>query len=226
MQDNFEDIWDAMIKTAVIKNSYDEIKDYPPIKVINQMEIPRQYKVKMEKVVRQYQKQVKIRKIAKHVWRVASLLLVVMGIAFIFALQFDVVRASCKNVVKQIYEKFVQYDFKSLDNSENPFEVGFVPEEYSLEVKESNNDGMNITYKDNSGNMIKIFYFNNNRTIYLDNEHYRISDIQINNVAGEVYEADTPDFDNYIIWRTDKGCFYITSRMDISTMRKIAESIK
>lgn len=226
MQDNFEDIWDAMIKMAVIENSYNEIKDYPPIKVINQIEIPKRYNAKMNKIVRRYQKKAKIRKSVKYVWRVASLLLIVMGIIFIFILQFEDVRASCKNVVVHVYEKFVQYDFKSLDSSEKLFEVGFVPEKYHLEIAESNNDGMNITYEDNSGNKIKIFYFNNNRTIYLDNEHYRISDIQINSVVGEFFEANTPGFDNYITWRTDKGCFYITSRMNKATMKKIAESIK
>lgn len=55
------------------------------------------------------------------------MLLVAAGIMFTILLQFDEVRASCKNVVIQIYERFIQYDFNSSDGDKEIIEVGFVP---------------------------------------------------------------------------------------------------
>ncbi len=37
MQNSFNDIWEAMLKTAVLENSYNKIKDYPPLEEINNL---------------------------------------------------------------------------------------------------------------------------------------------------------------------------------------------
>ncbi|MDE7322420.1 MAG: DUF4367 domain-containing protein [Lachnospiraceae bacterium] len=226
MQDKFDGIWDAVLKAAVVENSYNEIKDYPSREVINQIEVPEQYDRKMNRVIRHYRQLTKMRKLANYAWRASSLLLVVAGTVFLILLQFDEVRASCKNVIVHIYETFVQYDFQSLNDSRKNFEIGFVPEGYSLEKTESNKDGMNMIYKDSLGNEIEIGYFSDNRTIYLDNEHYQISDIQINSVYGKYFESELSNFDHYIAWSTEEGSFYIASMLDKATMKKIAENVK
>ncbi len=56
MKDNFNDIWEAMLKAAVLENSYNLVKDYPSVEEINKMKLPRQYEMKMHKVIRHYQK--------------------------------------------------------------------------------------------------------------------------------------------------------------------------
>lgn len=154
------------------------------------------------------------------------MLLVAAGIMFTILLQFDEVRASCKNVVIQIYERFIQYDFNSSDGDKEIIEVGFVPEGYKLECEEIKSDGMNIVYKNNMEDTIRISFFKDNRTIYLDNEHYLISDVQFNNLKGEFSEAQSEGFKNYVTWSTENGCVYIASCLDFDTMIKIAENIK
>lgn len=196
MKDNFNDIWEAMLKAAVLENSYNLVKDYPSVEEINKMKLPRQYEMKMHKVIRHYQKKIKVTKFIKYAGRVASLLLVAAGIMFTILLQFDEVRASCKNVVIQIYERFIQYDFNSSDGDKEIIEVGFVPEGYKLECEEIKSDGMNIVYKNNMEDTIRISFFKDNRTIYLDNEHYLISDVQFNNLKGEFFEAQSEGFKN------------------------------
>lgn len=226
MQNSFNDIWEAMLKTAVLENSYNKIKDYPPLEEINKIELPRQYDAKMIQVIRHYQNKTKFRKFVKYSCKVASLLLVVVGIAFIILLQFDEVRASCRNVVTKIYERFIQYDFKELDGNGKNFDIGYVPEGYHLEIAELNGDGKNLVYINDLGNQIEIAFFKNNRTINIDNEQYQIGKIQVDDVFGEFYEAQLYGFENYIIWSNKKGYFYIASSLDKDTMKKIAENIK
>ena len=226
MQNSFNDIWEAMLKTAVVENSYNKIKDYLPLEDINKLELPRHYDAKMIQVIRHYQNKIKFRKFIKYFCKVASLLLVVVGIAFIILLQFDEVRASCKSVVTEIYERFIQYDFKELDGNEEGFDIGYVPEGYHLEITELNGDGKNLVYINDLGNQIEIAFFKKNRTINIDNEQYQISRIQVDDVFGEFYEAQLCGFENYIIWSNKKGYFYIASSLDKDTMKKIAENIK
>lgn len=226
MRDNFNNIWEALLKAAVLENTYHQMMDYPSIEKINEMELPRHYEMKMRKVIRHYQNKTKLKKLMKSAGRVASWLLVVVGIVFLFLLQFDEVRASCKNVVMKVYERFIQYDFKSSVSDKDIIEVGFVPEGYELESEEFKSDGMDIMYKNNLEDTVRISFFKDNRTIYLDNEHYLIRDVQINNLKGEFFEAQSESFKNYIIWSTQNGCVYIASSLDFDTMIKIAENIK
>lgn len=65
MKDNFNDIWEAMLKAAVLENSYNLVKDYSSVEEINKMKLPRQYEMKMHKVIRHYQKKNKSNKIHK-----------------------------------------------------------------------------------------------------------------------------------------------------------------
>lgn len=37
MKDNFNDIWEAMLKAAVLENSYNLVKDYPSVVVSNNL---------------------------------------------------------------------------------------------------------------------------------------------------------------------------------------------
>ena len=52
MQDDFNDIWEAMLKAAVLENTYNQMKDYPSIEEIDEIGLPMQYDMKMRKVIR------------------------------------------------------------------------------------------------------------------------------------------------------------------------------
>ena len=67
MKDNFNDIWEAMLKAAVLENSYNLVKDYPSVEEINKMKLPRQYEMKMHKVIRHYQKNLRVKSSIKKI---------------------------------------------------------------------------------------------------------------------------------------------------------------
>ncbi|MDE7477645.1 MAG: DUF4367 domain-containing protein, partial [Lachnospiraceae bacterium] len=55
---------------------------------------------------------------------------------------------------------------------------------------------------------------------------YKIEELCLNNFYGRFFESKSKEFDNYITWNTEKGCFYIVSTLDRDVLIKIAESIR
>lgn len=108
MYNEFKDeIWESLLKVAVIESSLEEIKDYASEKEVNRIVLPEQYDLKMRKLIKHYRYR-KIAKLSLHYGKkIASLILLILGIHFTVLLSFKEVRTSCQNVMIHIYEKFI-----------------------------------------------------------------------------------------------------------------------
>lgn len=98
-----DEIWESLLKAAVTENSQNEIKDYPSAQEINRIVLPEHYELRMRRLLKRY----RYRKCAKLPLRygkkIASVLLLVMGISFILLLSFDEVRAAYKAVIIEMF---------------------------------------------------------------------------------------------------------------------------
>lgn len=226
MKDNHNEIWEVLLKTAVIENCYREVEKYPSVDELNSIQLPARYDRKMRNLLKRCAYYKKIKSFLQYAWKAAVFSFAVLGIAFVIFIQFDEVRAACQNVITYVYEEFFQFDFISSEDDEGSLELGFVPEGFVLEEMEKDESGTYILYKDAYDRRIEVSCFANSRTFYMDNEQYIVSDIQINNVNGKLFESKASGFENHVIWNTEKGYYYIASSLDKDTLLKIAENIK
>lgn len=224
--DNHNEIWEVLLKTAVIENSYHEVEKYPSVDELNNIQLPARYDRKMRNLLKRCAYHKKLKSFLRYAWKAAVFSFAVLGIVFVIFMQFDEVRAACQNVITYVYEEFFQFDFISSKDDEGSLELGFVPEGFVLEEMETDERGTYILYKDDFGCSIEVACFANSRTFYMDNEQYIVSDIRINNVYGMLFESKVDGFDNHVIWNTEKGYYYIVSSLDKDTLLKIAENIK
>lgn len=109
MINDFEnEIWESLLRAAVIKNSLDELEDYPS-EEIEKTVLPDHYDQKMQRLIQRLYYKNAVRASFFYVRKIAVLLFILMGISFVFLLHFDEVRATCHNVITYIYEKYILF---------------------------------------------------------------------------------------------------------------------
>lgn len=228
MYNEFEDeIWESFLKAAVIENSLNEIKDYPSEQEINRIALPVHYDLRMHKVIKRYRFRKNIEISLRYGRKIASIILLILGISFTAMLFSEDVRAACRNVIVNIYEKYIQFDYVS-SNSETveDLECTYLPDGYYLFESKKDEYGLQLKYKNGSEDTIELFFYFYNSTTHIDNEHYKVSDIQIKENPGKFFESTDAYFINQITWHTEQGAFLLSSSLEKDIMIKIVENIK
>lgn len=133
---------------------------------------------------------------------------------------------ACQNVIIQIYEKYVQFDFSANNPSAKDFHCAYIPEGYVLIESNKNDFDLQLKYKNASNDTIQLFVSFQHSTSYIDNEHYIISNIQVREHDGIFFESIDNDFQNCITWQTENENFILFSSLSQNIMLKIAENIK
>lgn len=104
MYNEFEDeIWESLLKAAVMENSLNEIKGYSTEQKINSMILPEPYDLRMRKIIRCCRYHENAETSLRYGKKAASIVLLIMGISFAALLSFEEVRAAYQNVIIHIY---------------------------------------------------------------------------------------------------------------------------
>ena len=179
MYKNLEnEIWESLLKAAVIENSLNEIKDYPSEQEINRIVLPEHYKLRMRRMLKHYRYRKYAKLSLRYGKKIASVILLIIGFSFTLLLSFAEVRAACENVIIEIYDRYIRYSYTSdlsLENS--PIRFGYVPEGYSMVEASFNGIDNFITYQNAHDDSIMLGFDVQKFTVLIDNEHYTISNV-------------------------------------------------
>lgn len=63
-------------------------------------------------------------------------------------------------------------------------------------------------------------------SIYMDNEHYSLHNVEINGLSGTYYMALDKNFENILTWNNSENFFVLSSTLNEAEMLKIAKNIK
>lgn len=227
MESEFDDeIFEALLKAAVIQNSLKELETYPSEEELDKITISDACDRKIRRMIKKYWFKNRLIKGLKVTQRVASFIAIIMGVSFIALLQFKEVRAACYNIIVQITEKYVQFDYHSVKDKYNyKLNLNYIPDGYYETERSETETDCSLIYKNSIGDYIAIYYAietSNN----IDNEHYIITDITINGNHGKYFSSTDSRFNNVLTWYTDKGYFLIESSLDKDELIKIAKNIK
>ena len=228
MYKNLEnEIWESLLKAAVIENSLNEIKDYPSEQEINRIVLPEHYKLRMRRMLKHYRYRKYAKLSLRYGKKIASVILLIMGFSFTLLLSFAEVRAACESVIIEIYDRYIRYSYTSdlsLENS--PIRFGYVPEGYSMVEASFNGIDNYVIYQNAYGDTIELNYKTKKNTFLVDNEHYLIHEIHIGNDKGTFLESLDNRFPNILIWNAENDYFQLKSALEMEEMIKTAENIK
>ncbi len=226
MNSEFEqDVWESFLKAAVIENSLNESDKYPTMDEINKLILPTHYDSKMRRFIKHYQMNQKVISLLKYGKKIASIALFVMGISFSILLQFHSVRAACRDVIISIYEKYIRYDYNT-QSTTTPITINYIPDSFELVNSISDDKKIQITYQNDKNEQIKLTCYLKNRGVQMDNEHHTIIDIAINDTPAQFFQAKDSYANNYLIWNANENYFILSAKLDLDTMKKIAENIE
>lgn len=227
MRSDFEnEIWEAFLKDAVIEHSLKELEEYETDK-IQQTPLPLHYVSSMKKFMRHYRHRTHMKIIMRTFRKVASVALILMGINFTILLQFSEVRAACHNIITKVYERYVEFFYTPSEASGNSIpELGYIPTGYYIKEQYSINSTQYCILENADGDEISLTCFEYSHTLHIDNEHYQIESILIDNLEGEYFCSTDSTFENILVWSNETRYYKLASHLDKETLLKIAKNIK
>ena len=227
MRNNFEyEIWESLLKAAVIKNSLDELENYSP-EEISKTTLPAHYDQKMQRLVQRLHYKNAIRNSLFYVKKIVVLLFILMGISFLFLLHFDEVRATCHDVITYIYEKYILFQHEAdLGEELTSVKLGYIPEGFSLSEETLSESGYDAVYSNSQGDRLFFESTPYKHISQADNEHYDIYEVKIGHYTGQFFNSTDERFPNILYWQNETEYYCLEAPLPEDEIKKIAENIK
>ena len=223
-------VFEALFCQAVIDNFNEEIDSIPSNEQLTKLySFSPEFEIKMKKLFIKDSRKDFAKTVLLYSKRVASILIIVLGLLFSTLLFNTEVRAAVGKVLVEWYEKFTSFTFE--DNKvfgENKgWTLGYLPEGYIQKKYEVLGHITSIEYRNNQDEKIRFTYIPEGSitNISVDNENHEINTcVILNNEAFSISAVDDA-FDNGVIWNMDGHTFDLWGKIPVNELKKIAESI-
>lgn len=223
-------VFEALFRQAVIDDFNEEIGSIPTNEQLAVIySFSSEFEMRMKKLFVKDRRRSFVKTAMYFSRRVASILIIVLGLLFGTLLFNTEVRATVGKILVEWYEKFTSFIFidDEVINEKKDWTLKYLPEGYVQENHEILGSITNIEFINNKGDKIRFSYRPENSitNISVDNENHEIdSCIILNNEAFSITAVDDR-FDNGIIWNMDGHTFNLWGKISINELKKIAESI-
>jgi hypothetical protein len=223
-------VFEALFRQAVIDDFNEEIDSIPTNEQLTEIySFSPEFETRMKKLFTKDRRKDFIKTISLYSRRVASVLIIVLGLLFGTLLFNAEVRATVGNILVEWYEKFTSFTFRDdeIIDEKKEWNLNYLPEGYIQENYEVLGRITSIEYRNNQGEKIRFTYRleESNTNISVDNENHEISSCSIlGNKAFSITALDDK-FDNGVIWNMDGHTFDLWGKVSIDELKKIAKSI-
>jgi hypothetical protein len=230
-KDQVDDVvFEALFRQAVIDDFNEEIDSIPTNEQLAKIySFSPEFELRIKKLFTKDRRKDFIKTISLYSRRVASVLIIVLGLLFGTLLFNAEVRAAVGNVLVEWYEKFTSFTFRDdeIIDEKKDWTLKYLPEGYIQENYQVLGRITSIEYRNNQGEKIRFTYVpeGSATNISVDNENHQISNYVI--LGNEAFSITALDdkFDNGLIWNMDGHTFDLWGKVSIDELIKIAESI-
>lgn len=226
----FDDIFEAMLRRAVIENLDREIDTLEDeVKREGPFAFSERHERRMKRLFARTRRREAFTSLSKWSRRVAAVVLIAVTLLFGALMFVPEVRAAVVNTVVVWYEKFTQFIFRSEESAaaDAHWEITGLPEGYELSGSEFGED---VSYADyvnlSTSDMILFEYRAGSLSISVNNEEMGYTKSTYKGVQYHLFVADKPDDFNKLIWENNGYRFNIRSMLGQDELLKIAESIQ
>lgn len=223
-------VFEALFHQAVIDDFNEEIDSIPTNEQLAKIyTFSPEFEIRMKKLFIKDRRRSLLKNTMLYSKRVASVLIIVLGLLFSTLLFNTEVRAAVGKVLVEWYEKFTSFTFednKVIDDKKE-WTLGYLPEGYVQENYEILGRITSIEYRNNQDDKIRFTYAPEGSVtnIAVDNENHEIgSCVILGNEAFSIAALDDK-FDNGVIWNMDGHTFDLWGKIPMDELKKVAESI-
>ena len=224
------DLFETMMKNALIErysNEVDRLMKEPEEK----------FSELFDRKVRKIIRKVGIYEHAENIWKIAarsfSVVLIVLGISFVFLLTQPRVYAAVCDVIRTAFSDHDSYSFDSFISDtdgvffDNSIVPSYIPEGYKLRKVFYGDFNVDLVYENEDNLDIHYSYGTKDGTkISVNNERVEFSERRIGGTTYYIYKATVTDDDNTVIFCYDEYIFVIDSQLSVDEIIKIAESVQ
>lgn len=223
-------VFEALFRQAVIDDFNEEIDSIPTNEQLaNIYTFSPEFEMRMKKLFIKDRRRSLLKDTMLYSRRVASVLIIVLGLLFGTLLFNTEVRAAVGKVLVEWYEKFTSFTFnadKVIDEKKD-WTLNYLPEGYELKNYEVLGRITNIEFTNNQGDKIRFSYRPEEgiTNISVDNENHEISSYVILDKEAFSITAVNDKFDNGLIWNMEGHTFDLWGKIPVDELKKVAESI-
>ena len=219
-------ITDEMIREAAEEYELALLDSLPNTKECNHV-FSAQFERKMKKLCNK-EKSIRSNPYLKRI--ACAVLVIVLSFGTLPVLNIEA-RATIIGWVKEQCENLVHYISPTTDVviTNKQFELGWIPNDYTLISSIDRSDGKTILYSDPEGRIIQFSYYYTleDTNFYIGGNEYTQTQTTVGDYSAELYISQDPAFSNGIVWSMYDGGVYfqITAYCNEDTLIEMAENV-
>ena len=220
-------LFESLLKVAV-KQAFDkEMSELP-----SEEELGEEYKPsevldsRIKSIIdNSFSKQNKRRSIKK-LARIAACVFIFLGVSSFVLLSVEATRNVILNAFINVKEKYTEIQFMDSVKSDGIYRPAYLPEGFRETSNVSIGNAVILTYTNEAGEKIVFTQAPaDTGSMLVDNENMSYTEIEVNGVYALLFTAEENEFQNKLIWQTDKMVFDISAKLSGEELVKIAENI-
>lgn len=221
-------LFDALFRQAVIDNYEEELSVIPTEKELSALyAFSDAHIARMKRLFSQAERHEMLRSAAKWVKRCAAVFIVVTVVLFGALMMVPEVRAAVKSVIIEWYDQFTKFTSGQDPTKESQeWEPSYVPEGFAEDERYGDFGRLTIWYLDSRGNSIVFTYFDQSDSVSVDNENRDFYEVESAGTIYYVFESETQDKGNSVIWDKEGYRFTIEGQSPESELLNIAKSVE
>ena len=223
-------VFEALFRQAVIDDFNEEIGSIPTNEQLAVIySFSSEFEMRMKKLFVKDRRRSFVKTAMYFSRRVASILIIVLGLLFGTLLFNTEVRATVGKILVEWYEKFTSFTFRDdeIISEKKDWTLNYLPEGYAMKNYEVLGRITNIDFINELVDKIRFSYHPEGSIINIsvDNENHKIDRCEILNNEAYCISAVDDEFDNGVIWNMDGHTFDLWGKIPMEELKKIAESI-
>ena len=225
---DFDPIFEAMLRQALRDNIYEEAESVPHDDVLKTMfTISKRHESRMRRLCEREDRREQLRGIMRPVRRVAVFAMVLITVLFSALMLNTTVRAAVREVIIEWYEQFTQFIGIQDNDPDESFDWSpeYLPEGYN-EVSVIEGVPTIKEYEDENATLLLLRFSPESNDLRVDNEESEYSTEEIGNIIYYIFDAEPERKPKTIIWFREGYRFNLSGFIEVDELLNIAKSVK
>lgn len=230
-RDKNEEMFDALIKSAINDEFHKEIEALPTNEELNKLYTPSpELDMRIKKLIDKSYRKSKMQSFSKTILKVIACIAICFTLLSAGLLSVEATRNKIFNIIIEWHEKYTKVEFKdsATDSKQSGiYQPSYLPDGFSqTSLKKLGNVDM-LVYSNNTGETIIFSQWTyGSGSSSVDNENKKYSEIEISGNKAYLFEAIKEDDSNILTWQAGDMVFELTSSIESKELIHIAESLK
>lgn len=223
-----EVLLDSLLKISLTEAFEKEIAELPSIEELNKKyKSSNELDKRINALIKKSNKKSKLKRISKRFGKVAACICIVLTVSSVVLFSVSATRNAILNAIIQWKEQYSEIKFVDSNTSSAIYRPAYLPSGYQENVTEKFGNTVMITYANGAGEQIIFSQWPFDAgTSLVDSENTKYIETQVSGEKAYLFEGQTDEDSNTLIWQSNGMVFELTSKVDSSELKLIGESLK